>query len=83
MTLIVLNAFLAFAFQGIDWRAHVGGLVAGVACGIVAEGWGSNAQRQIVRIVGFAALIALGFAVVVWRTDAIRALPIYHRIFGA
>jgi membrane associated rhomboid family serine protease len=30
MTLILLNAFLAFAFRGIDWRAHVGGFVAGL-----------------------------------------------------
>jgi len=82
MTLILLNAFLAFAFQGIDWRAHVGGLVAGVACGVVAEGWGSNAQRQLVRVVGFVALLALGVALVVWRTNEIRALPLFSRFFG-
>jgi membrane associated rhomboid family serine protease len=83
MTLILLNAFLAFAFRGIDWRAHVGGLVAGVACGVVAEGWGSATQRQLIRVAGFVALIALGTAVVVWRTNEIRAMPLFGQIFGA
>ena len=75
MTLILLNAFLAFAFSGIDWRAHLGGLVAGAACGVVAEGWGSASQRRVIRIAGFAALIALGVALVVWRTNELRSLP--------
>lgn len=75
MTLILLNAFLAFAFRGIDWRAHLGGLVAGAACGVVAEGWGSATQRRLIRIAGFAALMVVGVAVVVWRTNELRSLP--------
>lgn len=74
ITLIVLNAFLAFTIPGIDWRAHAGGLVTGVVAGYVAEGFGPARQRTIVRIVGFAALIALGVAVVVWRTGQIRGM---------
>lgn len=77
MTLILVNALLAFAIGGIDWRAHLGGLVAGFAAGTVAEGWGSRQQRAIVRWTGFAALIALGIALAWWRTDALRALPIF------
>jgi len=73
-TLIVLNAFLAFSFSAIDWRAHAGGLVAGLAAGFVAEGFGSRTQRTAVRIAGFAALIALGIAVVAWRTGQINAM---------
>jgi membrane associated rhomboid family serine protease len=73
MTLILLNAVLAIAFRGIDWRAHVGGLVAGVACGVVAEGWGSPAQRRLIQVVGFVALAAIGVAIVVWRTDDLRS----------
>ncbi len=43
LSLLVLNAILAFSISGIDWRAHVGGFVAGVACGLVSEGWGPPA----------------------------------------
>jgi rhomboid protease GluP len=71
--LIVLNALLALGLSTIDWRAHVGGLVSGVAAGFVAEGWGSSRQRAVVRIVGLGALVALGVALVVWRTGQIRA----------
>jgi membrane associated rhomboid family serine protease len=73
-TLLVLNAFLAFGFGAIDWRAHLGGLVAGIAAGFVAEGWGRASQRLAVQIGGFAALIALGLVLVVWRTSEIRQL---------
>jgi membrane associated rhomboid family serine protease len=72
--LIVVNAALAFAWHGIDWRAHVGGLVSGIAAGHVAEGFGTARQRTIVRILGFGALIALGVALVIWRTDHIRSM---------
>ena len=73
-TMLMLNALLAFGFGAIDWRAHLGGLVAGVAAGFVAEGWGPAAQRRAIRIGGFAALIALGAVLVVWRTNEIRQL---------
>ncbi len=74
MTLILLNAFLAVGFQAIDWRAHVGGLVSGVAAGLVAEGWGPARQRTAIRVAGFAALIGLGVALLMWRTADLRSL---------
>lgn len=82
MTLILLNAFLAIGFRAIDWRAHVGGLVAGVAAGFVVEGWGPSGQRAFIRVAGFAALIAIGVGLVLWRTSQIQAMPIYRFIFG-
>lgn len=71
-TLILLNTFLAFVIPGIDWRAHVGGLIAGIACGFVAEGWGAPAQRRLLHVAGYVGLVAIGAAVVVWRTNEIR-----------
>jgi membrane associated rhomboid family serine protease len=72
--LIVVNAALAFALPGIDWRAHIGGLVMGVAAGYVAEGSGTARRRAFVLFVGFAVLIALGVALVVWRTTHLRPM---------
>jgi membrane associated rhomboid family serine protease len=34
VALIVFNLVITFSVPGIDWRAHIGGLVAGVICGI-------------------------------------------------
>jgi membrane associated rhomboid family serine protease len=85
MTMILLNAFLAIGFRSIDWRAHVGGLVAGFLAGYVLEGFGPRQTRRVVAVAGVALLIAAGVGMVVWRTDAIRALPQFDqavRFFG-
>jgi membrane associated rhomboid family serine protease len=80
--LLLLNLLLALGFGAIDWRAHLGGLLAGIAAGAVAEGWGTASQRRLIQIVGFASLIAVGVALVVWRTNAIRETVIFQQIFG-
>jgi membrane associated rhomboid family serine protease len=67
MMLIVLNALLAFVFRGIDWRAHVGGVVAGFLAGWIAEGVGPRAMRQVVQLVGLVALLGIGVALIVLR----------------
>ncbi|HJU57547.1 MAG TPA: rhomboid family intramembrane serine protease [Actinomycetota bacterium] len=72
--LLLLNAVLAIAYGAIDWRAHLGGLIAGFVAGYVAEGFGPPGRRRFVRAAGFAALIAVGVALVVWRTNEIREL---------
>jgi membrane associated rhomboid family serine protease len=78
-TLLLLNLLLAFSFGGrIDWRAHLGGLVAGLLTGVVAEGWGAPSQRRLIQIGGYAGLVAAGIALVVWRTGELRQM-----FFGA
>ena len=74
MTLILINAFLAFAIPQIDWRAHIGGLAAGFVGGFVVEGFGPRQTRAVVRAVGLSAMVGLGIALVIWRTDQIRTL---------
>jgi len=67
LTLIAINTFLALSFRGIDWRAHVGGLAAGLAAGAMAEGFGPPSIRRLVRAGGLFALVALGLALTAWR----------------
>jgi membrane associated rhomboid family serine protease len=72
LVLLLINAVLGFVFPGIDWRAHLGGLVAGlvVTSAMVyaprawrtAAGWGSAALVLVV----LAAMTA-------WRTDQLLA----------
>jgi membrane associated rhomboid family serine protease len=82
MFLILLNTLLAFAYGGIDWRAHVGGFLSGLVAGFVAEGFGSRGERLAVTIAGFGAIVLAGIALVAWRTDQIHALPLYQQLFG-
>jgi membrane associated rhomboid family serine protease len=82
LTVIVLNAFIAIAYSSIDWRAHVGGLVAGFALGYLADDAVPARQRAVARFAGIAALVALGIALVVWRTAEIRSLPGFDQVFG-
>jgi len=82
LTVIVLNAVIAFAYRSIDWRAHVGGLIAGFALGYLADDAVPARQRTVARFAGVATLVALGIALVVWRTGEIRALPGFDQFFG-
>ena len=82
LTVIVLNAFIAIAYSSIDWRAHVGGLVAGLALGYLADDAVPARQRAVARFAGVATLVALGIALVVWRTAEIRSLPGFDQVFG-
>jgi membrane associated rhomboid family serine protease len=67
LILIALNTVLAISFSGIDWRAHLGGLVAGVMAGALAEGWGPRSVRPLIQVGGLAALTILGVAATAWR----------------
>jgi membrane associated rhomboid family serine protease len=79
MTLILINALLALAWGTIDWRAHLGGFVAGLAAGFVADSGGSKKQPAGVTALGYVGLVALGVALVVWRTAVIRGLPEFEQ----
>ncbi len=82
-TMLVLNALLTFGFGTIDWRAHLGGLVSGVAAGAIAEGWGPRSQRRMIQIAGFAALVAVGIGLVIWRTNDIQQIPGFDQCVNA
>ena len=80
LTVIVLNALIAIGYSSIDWRAHVGGLVAGFALGYLADSSGPARQRAVVRFAGVATLVVIGIALVLWRTDEIRSA--FPQFFG-
>jgi membrane associated rhomboid family serine protease len=71
--LLVINLVLGFSIPGIDNFAHLGGLVAGVAAGAVAEGFGPRSTRTLVRVGGFAALTVLGIGLTMWRVSVLQA----------
>jgi membrane associated rhomboid family serine protease len=66
--LLVINLVLGLSIPGIDWHAHAGGFVAGLAAGAIAEGWGDEAHRRVIMIAGFLGIVAVTAVVVAWRT---------------
>ncbi|MDH4113426.1 MAG: rhomboid family intramembrane serine protease [Actinomycetota bacterium] len=70
---LILNVILTFSFPLIDWRAHVGGFVAGLVAGVVAEGWGRRSARTAIVVAGFVALAIAALALAAWRTAQYRA----------
>jgi len=72
--IIVINVFFGLAIANVDNWAHGGGLVAGLAAGTFAEGVGPSEFRPWTRALGFVALIALGIAVAVVRTQTFPAV---------
>jgi membrane associated rhomboid family serine protease len=79
VTLLLINALFAFTVGTIDWRAHLGGFIAGVAAGFVAEGWGDRRRRALITTFGFIGLVGIGIALVLWRTAQLQALPEYEQ----
>jgi membrane associated rhomboid family serine protease len=74
LTVIVLNAVIAFGVRAIDWRAHVGGLIAGFVIGYLADQPAAR-QRRSLAIGGVMVMFGIGAALVVWRTADIRSIP--------
>lgn len=72
--LIVLNLILSFSIPGIDWRAHVGGLLAGAVAAVVAEGAGAGPSGAFLRVAGFVALVVVGVAIAAWRVATFPSL---------
>lgn len=70
---LVLNVILSFGFPLIDWRAHVGGFIAGLVAGVAAEGWGNRSTRIAIAVAGFAGLTVASLALAAWRTASYRA----------
>ena len=62
VVLIVINAVFAFQIRTIDWRAHVGGFVAGVVLGLAVDGF-KNRERSPRLFVG-ACVLLLGVAAI-------------------
>jgi membrane associated rhomboid family serine protease len=74
-TLIVINLLFTFSVRGIDWRAHVGGLVSGIVIGLAVDGFGGSSRTRMLTFVAAAAgLLAVTAWLTTTRTDELRLL---------
>jgi membrane associated rhomboid family serine protease len=72
MTLVLINLVFSFTFPGIDWRAHVGGLVAGLIAGAAVDGVGDRRTGTVALVASLTAIMLVTVGLTVWRTDALR-----------
>lgn len=73
--LLGINIVIGFIAPGVDWRAHLGGLITGAAiAGVLVYTPGLLRQRRTLWQLGGTAAVLLVLAVVtMWRTGAIEA----------
>ena len=76
LVLLAINAVFGFSIAGIDWRAHIGGLVAGVIAGFAVDTRGSDSTRRAAFLAGIALILVATVGLVVWRTGRLRALGV-------
>jgi membrane associated rhomboid family serine protease len=73
--LLLINLVIGFSIPSIDWRAHLGGLVAGLVAGYAVDPSRPPALRRTFAIAGMLALVAGSIALVAFRTAQIQADP--------
>ena len=73
-TLIAINLVLSFSIKFIDWRAHVGGLVAGILMGLAAEGIRNRSVRAVAFPVAAVVVLVVGGVLVAAHTQTLREL---------
>lgn len=73
LVLLVINLVLGFVFPGIDWRAHLGGLLAGMllTAAMVAV---PRRYMAVGAVAATAAVMLALVAVAMWRTDQLLAM---------
>jgi membrane associated rhomboid family serine protease len=82
--ILVLNIALTLWISAIDWRAHLGGFVTGIAMGALLDGIGPVRQQRAIRLAGFVAIVAIPVIATIARTDAIRTeFPNLAQMLGA
>lgn len=71
--LILVNAILGFTVSAIDWRAHAGGLLAGIVAGTIADRVGPPRLRPLIQIAGFAAILLAAILLVTTRSAQLQS----------
>jgi membrane associated rhomboid family serine protease len=71
IALIVINLAFGFVATGIDWRAHIGGMIFG-GLSAAAIAYAPETRRTLWQVGGLVLAFALVVVIVVWRTAALQ-----------
>jgi membrane associated rhomboid family serine protease len=72
LVLLAINFVYGFLVPRIDWRAHLGGLVAGALVAL-AIAYAPRERRGLVQVAGTVAVLVAVLALVAWRTADLRS----------
>jgi membrane associated rhomboid family serine protease len=75
LSMLVINLIIGFSIPAIDWRAHLGGLVAGLVAGFAVDPSRPTAIRRAAAATGLLALVVAAAALVAFRTAQINDDP--------
>jgi membrane associated rhomboid family serine protease len=75
LSMLLINLVIGFSIPVIDWRAHLGGLVAGLVAGFAVDPSRPAAIRRVAAAGGLVALLAIAAALVAYRSAQISADP--------
>jgi membrane associated rhomboid family serine protease len=73
-TIILLNVLLGFGFAAVDWRAHLGGLLAGAAVGAALDPALARQYRSTLAVAATIGVVLVGIVLVIWRTNELAPL---------
>jgi membrane associated rhomboid family serine protease len=73
LILLAINTVIGFLASGVDWRAHLGGLVTGAAVAAVYV-WAPRASRVLWQTLGVLGVLGVLVAVALWRTASIASV---------
>ncbi len=77
LVLIGINVVIGFIAPGVDWRAHLGGLITGAAVALVISKAPPGRSQTMWQVIGCAAIVATLVAIVLWRANEIvQLLPV-------
>jgi membrane associated rhomboid family serine protease len=68
LVLLAINLAFSFIARGIDWRAHIGGLITGALVALVLV-HAPASRRTVVQVLGSLGVLLLIVALVLWRTS--------------
>jgi membrane associated rhomboid family serine protease len=75
VSMLLINLVIGFTIPAIDWRAHVGGLVAGLVAGFAVDPSRSTPSRRIAATTGLVALLVAAAVLVALRSSQVSADP--------
>jgi membrane associated rhomboid family serine protease len=73
LVLLGINVVIGFISPGVDWRAHLGGLVTGAAVAAIMV-FPTRRHRTVIQVTGLLLVVVVLAAITAWRTAQINEL---------